>query len=786
MNLSSVLIKSANNYYNYLNENNKGIISYSVKHIERIHVSSNIFLYRFKINSKLNSIEDLQLQVFDKIYKNHQAKIQIYDEENKSLVIQISSDIINDFSDISKLDVNNIKIIYDLKFLIKNVQKWFENFELFEPSKPTIVEDNKDIQIFNNCSKEQINAIKTALTKPISYIWGAPGTGKTQYVLTNSVLNYTIKNKKVIIVAPTNNALEQVMSSLIKVTDKIGVSRNKIIRLGTPTKKFFNNYSEICENEKLWKVLEIFNNKINLLDEVLKYRKLKTCYEKYSKEILENLKTISKYESDNLDIEEDIDYLQKELIQLTKRESSINLNYDNILTRKKYFIDKMETFSFKFKQLFNKKEKLNYQSELNKISAEEDLTYKELSEIRKEIKNLRQKIKTLKNNVQQISLDSLNKNLHELDIDINFSLTKFKDIEDIVKTKLKNISDEIKSNSQIYSEYENDSEEKIQSKLKDLFKEKTKASQKTTQNRINNALIMGMTLDFFISSQLPLDDNKKFKEKLKFNAEHIFLDEAGYSCLAKALPIFSTMQPITLLGDHLQLPPVCELDDSMLESNPEFSVWLQSSLYALDFFKYGINYLSNVYKTKKSPDFTSLNKENLTLTYRFGQNLLDVLSEEIYHLKMQSAPNKENIEILFIDTPKTSVSLKKRENQDEVKSIYNYLISHREEDIAILSPYRNQIFELKKKCWLYCKDNIMTIHGSQGQEWDTVILSVCDTYDKFFTDSCNPKTEGKLILNTAISRVKNKLIMVCDYNYWINQPNQLICKLLKIAKPYRE
>ena len=197
---------------------------------------------------------------------------------------------------------------------------------MFEPSKPTIIENDKDIQIFNNCSEEQINAIKTSLTKPISYIWGAPGTGKTQYVLTNSVLNYTIKNKKVIIVAPTNNALEQVMSSLIKVTDKVGVSRNKIIRLGTPTKKFFNDYPEICENEKLWKVLGILNNKINLLDEVLKYRKQRTCYEKYSKKILEDLKTISKYESNNLDIKEDIDYLQKELIQLTKKESSINLN----------------------------------------------------------------------------------------------------------------------------------------------------------------------------------------------------------------------------------------------------------------------------------------------------------------------------------------------------------------------------------------------------------------------------------------------------------------------------
>lgn len=781
MNLSQILVESANIYYNYLKDNNKGIISYSIKQIEKLPFPGNDFLYRFKLNSKLNSIEDLQLQVFDKIFKKHQANIQIYDEENKSVVIRVSNSVINEFSDIANIDVENIKLIYDLKFLIKNVKRWFELYTIQIPTNKEF--KNKDeIKFFNDCSKEQINAIKTALTKPISYIWGAPGTGKTQYVLTNSVLNYTIQDKKVIIVAPTNNAIEQVMTSLIKVTDQVNIPRNKIIRLGAPTEKFFNSYPEVCENEKLWKILGLLKYKINLFDEILKYKQKKYNYEKYYKLIVENLIEIKNLETKNLEIKENILDLQKELSQLSKKEKSLNSNYDNVLIRKNFYISKMSSITFKFKQLFHKKEKLFFLNKLKELSTEEDNIIKILDKTRKKITDLKQKIHNLEDKIFTISLDSLRNNLHKLNININ-NLQNFSEIEIFINEELAIISNELENNSQIYAEYENYSEEEIQYKLKDLLNEESEINKKSRQNRINNSLIIGMTLDCFIASQLPSEDSKQ-SGTLKFNAEHIFLDEAGYSCLAKALPIFSSNQPITLLGDHLQLPPVCELDESILETNPELSIWLQSSLYALDFFNNNINYLANTYKYKKLPNFLALNKQDLTLTYRFGQNLLDVLSDEIYGISMKSSPNKNNIEILYIDSPKTNISTKKRENQDEIKNIYNYLSTHYYEDIAILSPYRNQIFELKKKCWKFNKDNIMTIHGSQGQEWNTVILSICDTHDKYFTDSCNPKTDGKLILNTAISRVKSKLIIVCDYNYWINQPKQLICKLLQVAKPY--
>ena len=60
-------------------------------------------------------------------------------------------------------------------------------------------------------------------------------------------------------------------------------------------------------------------------------------------------------------------------------------------------------------------------------------------------------------------------------------------------------------------------------------------------------------------------------------------------------------------------------------------------------------------------------------------------------------------------------------------------------------------------------------------------LSVSDTDNKFFTDINNSVSRGKQLLNTAISRTKKELILVCDTNYWNLADKQLISELIKIG-----
>lgn len=79
----------------------------------------------------------------------------------------------------------------------------------------------------------------------------------------------------------------------------------------------------------------------------------------------------------------------------------------------------------------------------------------------------------------------------------------------------------------------------------------------------------------------------------------------------------------------------------------------------------------------------------------------------------------------------------------------------------------------------------MTIHKSQGSEWKTVIISVADTSNMWFTNTQKRQTRSLELINTAVSRAKTELIIVCDYAYWIKQNNHFITELLKNAKKWQ-
>lgn len=81
------------------------------------------------------------------------------------------------------------------------------------------------------------------------YVWGAPGTGKTHYVLANCVLAYLREDKKIIFVAFTNNALEQMLSGVLEVLFSENISPSCIRRLSIPSNGFVSRYPDICKHQ---------------------------------------------------------------------------------------------------------------------------------------------------------------------------------------------------------------------------------------------------------------------------------------------------------------------------------------------------------------------------------------------------------------------------------------------------------------------------------------------------------------------------------------------------------
>jgi superfamily I DNA/RNA helicase len=102
-------------------------------------------------------------------------------------------------------------------------------------------------------------------------------------------------------------------------------------------------------------------------------------------------------------------------------------------------------------------------------------------------------------------------------------------------------------------------------------------------------------------------------------------------------------------------------------------------------------------------------------------------------------------------------------------------------DFIVLTPYRNQATKVRNLLAGPNKDRVMTVHAAQGQEWDAVIFCASDCgREPFLTDSNT--IPGNATLNTAISRVKRRLILVLDREYWKDSRHQILSRLIALAQ----
>ncbi|MCE3037882.1 AAA domain-containing protein [Helicobacter anatolicus] len=539
--MRDLLIQSCNAYYDYLNNNHKGV--------QDIQIASHYIQDNFitiKLRQKRFSLDYIQIAIDDYSFLLDHDEIinKTYDENNQILTLQCKPSLFTLLS--NALESKKLKIYTDLKFLITNLRDFFQKYNISLPTKTP--QHTTRLTLHTNESQKQ--AIYGALNNTLSYIWGPPGTGKTQFVLFEILMHFIETNKKVCVIAPTNNALEQILSTIITQLDNLKFNRDKTIRLGIPTTTFFNKFSDTCE-----------------------------------------------------------------------------------------YTPPQQT------NLFN------------------------------------------------------------------------------------------------YSTYST-----------------------PIKKRYENAIIFGMTIDGFI---------RKYSD-LEINFTHFFLDESAFTPLIKALALCVDNTPITLLGDHKQLSPICEMpNQEMINKNKSVKLWSISALYLEDFFE--PTFLNNLDNIKPDPSFDKMQLFKLNITYRYGKNLAKILAENIY-TTLESTHN--HTEIFYANaTPSTSHTneLFSSSEAEIARKIYQEL---KHEDIAILTPFNKQKEYIQK---LIHSPNVMTIHSSQGREFDTIILSPV-TLHHYCTNSQN-KT-ALYTLNVAITRLKKRLIIVCDYNFWIKQKNQLLCKLLEQAKPY--
>lgn len=697
--LRNICVESCNSVYDYIETKQllDPLMSRTETKVNKFQIEGeHVILY---LNHRILDASDLGLSINNKSFFEPEVSFEQFDEVSMTVVLYPSEEVRNLLLR-SKDNDWNVNVILDLKWLINRTKRYYESFGHligYPKFKPELGLDACRFPEGIEPSDEQIQAVKAILESELTYIWGAPGTGKTQFVLATSMMAYLREGKKVAIFAPTNNSLEQVLRGLIKIIKKddphgkIIDLKKDIIRLGSATAEFIKDYSDVCEKRGIYSQI-------------------------YSKK-------------------ESLTVLKKVIFE--RRCDILKAHFDEIRTL-----------------MGEEYESADYSAK-NRI----------MSQIRKYIREIKDVLES-------------NEDFKHLadDFDEYNVKTKSKEIAEVLYER-----DRPALGIETYIDMTN---EELDKKADTLRRELSELEVMNPVVKMRTAKILAMTPQVFMGRFAPNEDSYG---RVGLKVDHIFIDEIGYCNVINILPLFASGIPITMLGDHLQLPPVCEIDDELLikgineKNSMKYNfMWDQSALFAESYLFKEIEDLQKAYLDSSNPEFIRTRRADLTISHRFGNNFAAILNDCIYRNGI-TGKSEHPLEIECIDA--VCDSKHSRENTAEVKAIGEYLIEKQlsSEEFVILTPYKDQVNLLNRE-YPKLKDNILTVHKSQGREWDTVILSVSDpgSSDKKLPlrlTSTIDKSSGKRVINTAVSRAKKKLVIVCDKKFWSEKEGELIGKL---------
>ncbi len=784
--IREIAIDSSIAYYEYLDQNDKGIQEVDVFELEYLRGKDTII--KLRLSAKLFDTEAIFFKNLrnNKKYDTTSIKVIEYDNDKNILLIKPAENATSDFTSLKNTD---LKVISDLKFLVERVKVWYElnGSKLALPTQVSkYSNDFQNIEFFNDQnfqpSDNQKQSLKNIFTNPFSYVWGAPGTGKTQFVLSYAVLHYIKKGDKIAILAPTNNAIEQVLRGVLKMTDKGGVDRKQIIRLGTPSKKFAETYPEVCEEKGVQKKLTEIDKQIDILERMLNFQSQKKAIDdlnnampefdkltEFLSKIKSEQKLVSEINTEHKKKEIEVKVLNESVLNQTQQ-LNINIAKTNSISHKivKVFSGKSTNTENKITALevkiLNLKKELEYSKyELSEISNKRIVQENSIKKIQELV------FSNIKNLINQTrGLSDINAIISTL------STNNIDKVKEEVNSIIAHKNEKLEVDQHLFSEYNSNGLLDLKSELDNYLALRAKLAASSTEERLKSVNVVACTLDGYIGRYTDT----------KLNVEHIFLDEAGYANIIKVLTLFNHTTPISFLGDHKQLPPVCEINDSDIERDNKFHnmfLWAQSAIFLDTLFSNSKDICRNQYLQNTDFNPKDIKRTSLNSTYRFGNNLAKILAKYVYTNDFNSNNPEGKTKILTVDARKTE-DLKSRISMNEVSEISKIVATLKRngnDDFVILTPYKKQVRLLNNHLPQERNDlKILTVHGSQGREWDTVILSVVDTSDKWFVDTTIQISKGLNLVNTAVSRAKRNLIIVCDRNYWAGQKGQLITELI--------
>jgi septal ring factor EnvC (AmiA/AmiB activator) len=483
------------------------------------------------------------------------------------------------------VDCTTGRLLIDFRWLVRRTLEWYREHGSSLPSLAEIAPPTRpaaQLAQDSGLGSEQEQAINIALTAPLTYIWGPPGTGKTKWVLAKAVELCVSAGEKTLVLAPTNNAVDNALRAIL---DE-GVSSNAVLRIGVPTKQFLADFPDCCEERAFASEIAELSAQVRALEKRIA-----------------RIKKGRELQNQTRELRDFLDVARQELAKKETEDSQLDAALGDLENRLASLRESLTPRERELEALESQRANLGVaklRENIDALEEEQTRAIKERSELQQSLGRVGFFTKLLTNRRQKITdqIASATSHLHATESTLERQRAKLaelipalevleskrarllescqaewnqeKELKSIAaaeRTKKAKLAADIAQLKKSWEGFESrigkaetelseleaegisldEDNEKLEKQL-EMRKEALAAQLAMYKQDMANKAVLGMTLDGFIGLTL----------QMGLSVDRVFIDEAPYAPLAKCIPLLSLQRPLTLLGDHLQLPPICE------------------------------------------------------------------------------------------------------------------------------------------------------------------------------------------------------------------------------------